>query len=151
MKVILILLLRNIPHQKIDFLVLLSMMKYWSTMNLFSNTLGKKCLYSELFCSTFSRIWAEHGEIRSISPYSVRMRENVEQNNSEYGHFLGSESQTSWSCWRSSFTRYNLNDSVMNKKQEDQIKFYPENILLKKENGFAVVSYICYLLSLIDR
>ena len=46
---------------------------------------------------------------------------------------------------------YNLNDSVMNKKQEDQIKFYPENILLKKENGFAVVSYICYLLSLTDR
>ena len=39
---------------------------------------------------------------------------------------------------------YNLNDSVMNKKQEDQIKLYPEKILLKKENGFAVVSYICF-------
>ena len=26
----------------------------------------------------------------SISPYSVRMRENVDQNNSEYGHFLRS-------------------------------------------------------------
>ena len=25
----------------------------------------------------FSRIWTEYGEIRSISPYSVRMRENV--------------------------------------------------------------------------
>ena len=24
---------------------------------------------------------------RSISPYSVRMRENADQNNSEYGHF----------------------------------------------------------------
>ena len=29
-------------------------------------------------------------EIRSISPYSVRMRENADQNNSEYGHFLRS-------------------------------------------------------------
>ena len=26
-----------------------------------------------------------------ISPYSVRMRENTDQNNSEYGHFLRSE------------------------------------------------------------
>ena len=25
----------------------------------------------------FSRIWSEYGEIRSISPYSVRMRENM--------------------------------------------------------------------------
>ena len=25
-----------------------------------------------------------------ISPYSVRMQENADQNNSEYGHFLGS-------------------------------------------------------------
>ena len=29
-------------------------------------------------------------EILRISPYSVRMRENGEQNNSEYGHFLRS-------------------------------------------------------------
>ena len=39
----------------------------------------------------FSRIWTEYGEIRSISPYSVRMRENADQNNSEYSHFLRSE------------------------------------------------------------
>ena len=26
-----------------------------------------------------------------VAPYSVRMRENVDQNNSEYGHFLRSE------------------------------------------------------------
>ena len=26
----------------------------------------------------------------SISPYSIRMRENTDQNNSEYGHFLRS-------------------------------------------------------------
>ena len=47
----------------------------------------KKCAYSELFWSVFSRIRVEYGELRSISPYSVRMRENVNQNNSEYGHF----------------------------------------------------------------
>ena len=39
----------------------------------------------------FSRIRTECGEIRSISPYSVRMRENADQNNSEYSHFLRSE------------------------------------------------------------
>ena len=30
-------------------------------------------------------------EILPISPYLVRMRENTDQNNSEYGHFLRSE------------------------------------------------------------
>ena len=49
--------------------------------------LREKCLYSELFWSAFSRIWTEYGEIRSISPYSVRMRENRDQNHTEYGHF----------------------------------------------------------------
>ena len=53
-------------------------------------TLRKKCPYLELFLSAFSSIWTEHGKILRISPYSVRMRENVDQNNSEYGHFLHS-------------------------------------------------------------
>ena len=35
----------------------------------------------------FSRIRIEYGDIRSISPYSVRMRQNTDQNNSKYGHF----------------------------------------------------------------
>ena len=47
-----------------------------------------KCPYSELFCATFPRIRTEYGEILRISPYSVRMRENADQNNFEYGHFL---------------------------------------------------------------
>ena len=51
----------------------------------------KSVLYSELFRSAFSRIRAEYGEIRSISPYSDRMRENVDQNNSEYRHFSRSD------------------------------------------------------------
>ena len=39
-----------------------------------------------------SRIRTEHGEMRSIAPYSVRMRGNADQNNSEYGHSSRSES-----------------------------------------------------------
>ena len=50
----------------------------------------KKCPYSELFWSVFSRIQTEYGEIRSIFPYSVRMRKNTDQNNSKYGHYLRS-------------------------------------------------------------
>ena len=42
----------------------------------------------------FPRIWTEFGEMRSIFPFSVRMRENAGQNNSEYGHFLRSDSTT---------------------------------------------------------
>ena len=48
------------------------------------------CPYSELFWSVFSRIPTEYGEILLISPYSVRMRRNTDQNNSEHGHFLRS-------------------------------------------------------------
>ena len=47
----------------------------------------EKCPYSEFFWSVFSRIRTEYGEILRISPYSVRMRENTDQKNSENGHF----------------------------------------------------------------
>ena len=46
-----------------------------------SGTLRKKCPYSELFWSAFSRIRTEYGE-------SVRIRENTDQNNSKYGPVL---------------------------------------------------------------
>ena len=49
--------------------------------------LRKTCPYSELFWSVFSRIWTEYGEIRSASPFSAQMRENTDQNNSEFEHF----------------------------------------------------------------
>ena len=52
--------------------------------------LREKCPYSESFCSVFSRIRTENREILRISPYSVQMRGNTDQSNSEYGHFLGS-------------------------------------------------------------
>ena len=55
------------------------------------NTLRKKYPYTELFWSVFFRIWTEYGKVRIILPYSVRMRENTEQNNSEYGHFSRSD------------------------------------------------------------
>ena len=51
-------------------------------------TLRKKCPYSELFWPVFSGIRTEYGEILGISPYLVQMRENTDQNNSEYWHFL---------------------------------------------------------------
>ena len=43
-----------------------------------SITLHKKFSYCELFWSVFSRIQTE---------YSARVREDIDQNNSEYGHF----------------------------------------------------------------
>ena len=58
----------------------------WRLLQMFLS-LSRKCPYSELFWSIFSLIWTEQGEILRISPYSVRMRENTDQNNSEYGHF----------------------------------------------------------------
>ena len=53
-------------------------------------SLREKCPYSKLFWSVFSRIRTEYGQILRIFPYSDRMRENTDQNNSEYGHFLRS-------------------------------------------------------------
>ena len=41
-----------------------------------------------LVCISPNSEWRR--EIRSISPYSVQMQENVDQNNSEEGHFLRS-------------------------------------------------------------
>ena len=53
-----------------------------------SISLQKKCPFSELFWCAFSRIRTKYEEMLRISPYSVRMPENADQNNSEYGHFL---------------------------------------------------------------
>ena len=50
-------------------------------------TLRERCPYSEFFLSVFSRIRTEYGEILRISQFSVRMRENNDQMNSEYGLF----------------------------------------------------------------
>ena len=47
---------------------------------------AEKCPYSELFWSIFSRFKSEYGEILR-SRYSFRMREKIDQQNSEYGPF----------------------------------------------------------------
>ena len=61
-------------------------------------SLRKERSYSELLWSTFSRIRTEYREIRSISPYSVQMWENADQNNSKYGHFLRCVYLWFWIC-----------------------------------------------------
>ena len=66
--------------------------EFWLGSDIPPDTLRKKCPYSEFFWPAFSQIWTEYGEILRISPYSVRMRENADQNNSEYGHFSRSDS-----------------------------------------------------------
>ena len=55
---------------------------------LFPHALCEKNPCSKLFWSVVFCIWTEYGEILRISLYSVRMRGNTDQNNSEYGHFL---------------------------------------------------------------
>ena len=63
-------------------------MNYRCFKSLSKVSLRKKCPYSEFFWSPFSRILTEYGEILRISPYSVQMPENTDQNNFEYGQFL---------------------------------------------------------------
>ena len=53
-------------------------------------TLRENCLYSELFCSAFPSFGLNTERYVRISHYSVQMRENADQNNSEYVHFLRS-------------------------------------------------------------
>ena len=53
-------------------------------------SLREKCPYSEFFWSMIYHIRTECGEILHISPYSLWMRENKDQKNSEYGNFLRS-------------------------------------------------------------
>ena len=65
--------------------------KLRSLSRLIYYTLCEKCLYLELFWSIFFRIRTEYGEMLRISPYLVRMHENTDKNNSEYGHFLRSD------------------------------------------------------------
>ena len=68
-----------------SFCILLAILEKWKWFSL-----REKCPYSELFWSVFSSIRTGYGDTRSFSPYSVWMRENTEQNTSEYVHFLRS-------------------------------------------------------------
>ena len=86
--------------------------------NLTNSTLREKCSYSEFFCSVFSGIWTEYQEIWSISPYSVRIRENTEQKNFAYGHFSRSGTWTNWT-FKKIFNEYyvvSVYNAVFSKK-----------------------------------
>ena len=67
-----------------------------------TSAVREKCPYSELFWSAFSRVQTEYGEILRISPQSVWMRENVDQNNSEYGYFSRSATYQVSCIWQES-------------------------------------------------
>ena len=47
----------------------------------------EKRSYLEFLWFAFSLIWTKYADIRSISPYSLRMRENADQKSLEYEHF----------------------------------------------------------------
>ena len=53
-------------------------------------TVGK-CPYLGFFWSLFSHIRTEYGYLQSKYPCLVRMRENTQQKNSQYRHFLHSD------------------------------------------------------------
>ena len=59
----------------------------FDTNSKFTRSLHKKCWYSELFWSIFSRIRTEYGGLLHISPYSIQMQENMDQKNSGYRPF----------------------------------------------------------------
>ena len=60
---------------------------HYGKIQILGISLREKCSYSESFWSFISRIRIEYGKILRISPYFVRMRENTDQKNSEYGQF----------------------------------------------------------------
>ena len=69
-------------------------------------SLLKKCPYSETFWSLFSLIWTEYREIRSISPYSVQIAGNTDQEISEYGHFSRNDYNLSYRISKQTYLIY---------------------------------------------
>ena len=106
--------------------------------------MGEMCPYSELFWSVFCHIHTKYGEIFHISPYESQMRENADQNNSEYGHFLRSIykwiSRLKWIKWGSLKSYENV------QKQPLEV-FYKKTVLI----NFAtfIGKYLCWSLFLI--
>ena len=49
------------------------------------------CPYSDFFWSVFFRVWTEYGEMRRIPPYSVEIREKMDQKVSKHGYFPRSD------------------------------------------------------------
>ena len=82
------------------------------------------CPYSELFWSVLPRIRTEYREVQSISPYSVRMQGNTDQNNSEYGQF-----QRSATCYVPNF-KINI---FLQKKEQQTIIILLETKFIKRK------------------
>ena len=95
-------------------------------------SLHKKCPYSELFWSAFSRNWTEYGEIQSISLYSVWMQENADQNNSEYRHFSSSVSQS---------TSYNNNNKKNIKMKNIHMGYISKQWRSKNHAGITSITW----------
>ena len=65
---------------------------WFSDVSRVNSTAEKVSVFGVIVVSIFP-----HSDwILRISPYSVRMRENTDQNNSEYGHFLRSADMEQW-------------------------------------------------------
>ena len=100
------------------------------TIEILQPTLHEKFPYSELFRSVFPCIRNKYWEIRCISQYSVRMRENADRNNSEYGHFSRSarhdlEAQRFWmSNWIEDWTNWkdSSRQNIKNKQLRNSTK-----------------------------
>ena len=92
--------LTNRAKKAIMFMYEMSKCLFTFKGNIYRNMkkLTKHCSVIEFHCVKSVRIRGYSGlysvrKIRSISPYSVWMLGNTDQNNSEYGHFLRSVSQ----------------------------------------------------------
>ena len=94
------------------------------TLNGVKCTLRKKCPYSESFWSAFFCIWIEYGEILHISPYSVRISENADLSNTEYGHFLRSGNNRKKSTY---YSQYSSNSNRI-------LSFTFKNLIFKKDD-----------------
>ena len=105
----------------------------------------KKCPYLELFWSLFSRIRTEYGEIRSISLYLIRRRENTGQNNSKNGHFSRRGSLITCSCagvCSSSYSR-----KVVLELFEDELHLKKITILKSQWKLFKIFKNSFYFIS----
>ena len=105
--------------------------------------------YSELFWSSFSCIPAEYGEIRSISPYSVRMRENADQNKSEFGYLSRSEVSCSELILEGTFRKWDyfwLNGLNFKDQKKKNLLFSQKRIFLNKA-AWVCVNMRKYIMS----
>ena len=73
----------------------------------------------------FPRIQTEYGEIRGISPYSVRMQENADQNNSKCGHFLRSDLTSNESVLGRFYMVNHIESTPKNQTTELTLEKYP--------------------------